>query len=613
MCGIAGIIRFDGNKIDKNIMDGMLQKISHRGKDYSQIVSVSSKTNVELGHRRLAIIELSDTAVQPMMYDDGSIWLTFNGEIYNYVELRAELLELGYKFRTMSDTEVILVAYRHWGDKCVEHLNGMFAFALWDEINQRLFCARDQLGIKPFYFYHTESFLAFASESRALEAFHCNRLDADGLAAYLLSSYVPVEFSIFDGVEKLLPAHTMIVQPSGKVECKKYWNITKVSEYTDSSSSMEITALLEQAVMRQVRSDVPVGALLSGGVDSGMIVALASKHIENMHTYSVGFEGAEINELDSAAAVANKYGTFHHQKILDDEDAIQYLDLALKNLSEPIADPAIIPSYVLSEMAAKDGVKVLLSGTGGDEIFGGYDRYSGGKTYKRRLLNVVPNRVKKIIGRVLPISTKLGALLRNPSLDMMFTTNGCFDLFSNMMEGPKMTEELLLKISNSIPSTVNDRGHLLYKQMNFDMSVYMPDGILFLFDQMTMANTVEGRVPLLDVDLVEKAFMFPPSSHVNSGRTKVLFRNIAEQYLGHKHVWQQKHGFSGPVPYWINKNTQYFSDSIRYINNIPGLENLDIGKYLILLEKNELNTIDSFAIFTLYCLQKWYDSQVTDI
>jgi len=311
--------------------------------------------------------------------------------------------------------------------------------------------------------------------------------------------------------------------------------------------------------------------------------------------------------------VANKYGTFHHQKILDDEDAIQYLDLALKNLSEPIADPAIIPSYVLSEMAAKDGVKVLLSGTGGDEIFGGYDRYSGGKTYKRRLLNVVPNRVKKIIGRVLPISTKLGALLRNPSLDMMFTTNGCFDLFSNMMEGPKMTEELLLKISNSIPSTVNDRGHLLYKQMNFDMSVYMPDGILFLFDQMTMANTVEGRVPLLDVDLVEKAFMFPPSSHVNSGRTKVLFRNIAEQYLGHKHVWQQKHGFSGPVPYWINKNTQYFSDSIRYINNIPGLENLDIGKYLILLEKNELNTIDSFAIFTLYCLQKWYDSQVTDI
>jgi len=610
MCGIAGIIRFDENKINRDIMDIMLQKISHRGKDHSGIVSVSSKANIELGHRRLSIIDLSDVAVQPMPYGDESLWLIFNGEIYNYIELRAQLLELGYNFRTESDTEVILVAYKHWGDKCVEHLNGMFAFALWDEINQRLFCARDQLGIKPFYFYQTDKFFAFASESRALEPFHCNKLDADGLAAYLLSSYVPVEFSIFDGVKKLLPAHTLIVEPSGRSECKKYWRIAKVSEYSDSSSTLEVTALLEQAVMRQIRSDVPVGALLSGGVDSGMIVALASKHIDNMHTYSVGFEGAGINELDSAAAVANKYGTFHHQKTLDDKNAIQYLDLALKNLSEPIADPAIIPSYVLSEMAAKDGVKVLLSGTGGDEIFGGYDRYAGGKTYKRRLLNAVPNKVKQFIGRVLPISTKLGALLRNPSLDMMFTTNGCFELFSNIMTGQKMAEEFLSKISHSIPSTVNDRGHLLYKQMNFDVSVYMPDGILFLFDQMTMANTVEGRVPLLDVDLVEKAFMFPPSSHVNAGRTKVLFRNIAEKYLGHKHVWQQKHGFSGPVPYWINKNTQHFSDSIRYINDIPGLESLDIGKYLMLLKKNELNTVDSFAVFTLYCLRKWYDSQV---
>ena len=612
MCGIVGIIRFDGNEIEERIMDDMLQKISHRGQDCSKVVSVSSKSNVLLGHRRLAIIDLNDAAVQPMMYDDGLMWLVFNGEIYNYVELRAELLELGYKFKTMSDTEVILAAYKHWGDKCVEHLNGMFAFALWDETDQKLFCARDQLGIKPLYFYQTEEFLAFASESRALEKFHCNRLNADGIAAYLLSSYVPIEFSIFDGVKKLLPAHTMMVCPSGKVECERYWRVTKVSEYSNSSASVEIEALLEQAVMRQVRSDVPVGALLSGGVDSGMIVALASRYVDNMHTYSVGFKGAGVNEFDSAAAVANKYATSHHQRTLDDKEAIQYLDLALKNLSEPIADPAIIPSYVLSEMAAEDGVKVLLSGTGGDEIFGGYDRYVGGKTYKRRFLNVIPSAVKKLIGSMLPISTKLGALLRNPSLDMMFTTNGCFELFSNMMKERKNTKEFLLRISNSIPSTINDRGHLLYKQMNFDMSVYMPDGILFLFDQMTMANTVEGRVPLLDTDLVEKAFMFSPSCHVNLGRTKILFRNIAEKHLGYRHVWQQKHGFSGPVPYWVNSNTQYFSDSICGINDIPGLESLKIEKYLSILEKNKINTIDSFAIFTLYCLCKWYEGQVAE-
>ena len=612
MCGIAGIIRFDDNKIDSDIMNNMLQKISHRGKDHSQIDSVSSKVSIELGHRRLSIIDLSDTAAQPMPYDNESIWLIFNGEIYNYIELRAELLEYGYQFITESDTEVIIVAYKHWGEKCVEHFNGMFAFALWDEINQKLFCARDQLGIKPFYFYHTDKFLAFASESRALERFHFNKLEANGVAAYLLSSYVPAELSIFEGVKKLLPAHTMVIKPSGVIETKKYWRINRVSVYKDSTSAEDITDLLEQAVLRQIRSDVPVGALLSGGVDSGMIVALASKHIDNMHTYSVGFEGAGINELKSAAAVANNYSTLHHERSLDDKEAIKFLNLALQNLSEPVADPAIIPSLVLSEMAEKDGVKVLLSGTGGDEIFGGYDRYVGGKTIKRKLFNLIPNKIKYFIGKLLPLTTKLTASLRYPSLEMMLSTNGSFDLFSKLMSDKKATKDFLFNLSNSFPSTLDDKGHSLYKNMNFDASVYMPDEILFLFDQMTMANTVEGRVPLLDIDLVEKAFMFPPKSHVNSGRTKVLFRNIAEKYLGHRHVWQQKHGFSGPVPYWIDQNRQYFLESIRHINDIPGLENLDIKKYLILLERDKLNIIDSFAIFSLYCLSKWYDSLVVN-
>jgi len=607
MCGIAGIIRFDEIEVDRDILDRMLQKISHRGNDHSQISSVSSKVNIEFGHRRLSIIDLSDNAVQPMSYDNNSLWLIFNGEIYNYIELRAELLEYGYKFRTVSDTEVILAAYKHWGDKCVEHLNGMFAFALWDEINQRLFCVRDQLGIKPFYFYQTDKFFAFASESKALEPFHCNKLNADGLAAYFLSSYVPIEYSIFDGVKKLLPAHTLVVKSSGETESKKYWRIKRVSEYQDSAYAANVTELLEQAVLKQLRSDVPVGALLSGGVDSGMIVALASKHIDNMHTYSVGFEGAGINELKSSSTVAKKYATSHHERSLDDKEAIKYLDLALQNLSEPVADPAIIPSLVLSEMAEKDGVKVLLSGTGGDEIFGGYDRYVGGKTIKRKLLNVIPNKLKEFIGKLLPVRIKLSALLRYPSLDMMLTTNGSFDLFSNFIFDGKKAKDFLYNISNSFPSILDARGHLLYKNMNFDASVYMPDGILFLFDQMTMANTIEGRVPLLDIDLVEQAFMFPPSSHVNSGSTKVLFRNIAEEYLGKKHVWQKKHGFSGPVPYWINKNRQHFSDSIQYVNNIPGLENLNIEKYLALLKKDELNAVDSFAVFTLYCLIKWYE------
>jgi asparagine synthase (glutamine-hydrolysing) len=620
MCGIAGIIQFDNKPIDIDEMNAMLNKLAHRGKDHCQVVmgssqplpglQLSSKANVALGHRRLSIIDLSEAASQPMKYDDGALWLIFNGEIYNYVELRDELIDRGHKFRTGSDTEVILVAYKQWGDECVEHLNGMFAFALWDEVRQRLFCARDHLGVKPFYFYQTSEFIAFASESKSLQRFHGNKLNPDGLASYLLSSYVASEFSIFKGVVKLLPAHIMTVEPSGRIEQKRYWRIKKVAEIEDVPSTRKrLEVLLEQAVRRQIRSDVPVGALLSGGVDSGMVVALASKQVDHLHTYSVGFEGHTVNELPAALAVAGNYRTNHHQREVADKEAIRYLDIALKNLSEPIADPAIIPSYVLSEMAAGDGVKVLLSGTGGDEIFGGYDRYVGGETLQRRLLSGIPESIRKMAGRALPTSSKLGARLRNPSLDMMFTTAGSFTLFSSLLERQGKVGSFLTRLANSIPTSLEDRGHLLYKQMGFDMSVYLPDEILFLFDQMTMANTVEGRVPLLDLDLVEMAIQFPPTSHVNSGLTKVLFRDIAESYLGYEHTWRKKHGFSGPVPLWVNRNLKLFLDTARSVTDIPGLENFDITKYVNQNDKNEVDAIDSFALFTLYCLRRWYDAQ----
>lgn len=621
MCGIAGIIRFDDKPIAIDEMNTMLSKLAHRGKDHCQVVMGSSqplpnsklsrRANVALGHRRLSVIDLSEAASQPMEYDDGALWLIFNGEIYNYVELREELIVLGYSFRTQSDTEVILVSYKHWGDECVEHLNGMFAFALWDERCQRLICARDHLGIKPFYFYRTPEFLAFASESKSLQKFHDNKLNPDGLASYLLSSYIPSELSIFMGVAKLLPAHMMIIEPSGNVEQNRYWRIKNAAEIEDTPSARkQLEGLLERAVKRQIRSDVPVGALLSGGVDSGMVVALASKQVDHLHTYSVGFEGHTVNELPAALIVAENYHTNHHQREIADKEAISYLDIALRNLSEPIADPAIIPSYVLSEMAACDGVKVLLSGTGGDEIFGGYDRYVGGATFQRRLFSGIPENIRKLAGSALPASSKLGVRLRNPSLDMMFTTAGSFELCSALLERQGEMGNFLMRLAHSIPSSLEDRGHLLYRQMGFDMSVYLPDEILFLFDQMTMANTVEGRVPLLDLDLVEMAIQFPPASHVNSGKTKVLFRDIAESYLGHEHVWRKKHGFSGPVPLWVNRNLKLFLDTARSVTDIPGLEYFDITKYLHQNANKEMNSKESFAIFTLYCLRRWYDYQL---
>ncbi|HEY6927515.1 MAG TPA: asparagine synthase (glutamine-hydrolyzing), partial [Steroidobacteraceae bacterium] len=558
MCGIAGIIRFDGQPVALDVARTMLIQLAHRGKDHSEIVvgsagtagpqpRLSSRAEIMLGHRRLSVIDLSEAGSQPMATADAQQWIVFNGEIYNYIELRAELRSLGHVFRTATDTEVILMAYRQWGEACVQRLNGMFAFALWDETRQKLVCARDHLGIKPFYFYRTPQLFAFASESNALQPFHGNELNPDGVAAYLLSLYLPADWSIFRGVSKLLPAHTMVVEPSGKTTLQRYWQLTHAGDLRDETSERQLLeSRLELAVRRQLRSDVPVGALLSAGVDSGMVVALAARQQAGLHTYSIAFEGHPINELPAAAAVARTYGTEHHTAEISDQVALRYLESSVARLTEPIADPSIVPSYILSEMAAADGVKVLLSGTGGDEIFGGYHRYAGGTSLSRTLLRYTSESVRRLAGSLFSSSSKLGARLRNPYLDMLFTTAGSFDLCSSFIHDRRAMQAFLGRLSEAFPCTLNNSAPLLYKQMAFDLAVYLPEEILHLFDQMTMAHTVEGRVPLLDIDLVEQAFRFPPASHVSGGRTKVLFRQIAEPLLGTEHVWRKKHGFTGP-------------------------------------------------------------------
>jgi asparagine synthase (glutamine-hydrolysing) len=621
MCGIAGTIRFDGQAVDTDAVARMLARLRHRGQDTCDVrvgstrprvdAVLSDRANVALGHRRLSIIDLSDSASQPMSYADGRLWLSYNGEIYNYIELRQELAARGYEFITESDTEVILAAYACWGEACVSHLNGMFAFALWDESAQRLFCARDHLGIKPLYYYRDGTSLSFASESQALRQCHRNRLNPDALASYLLALYVPADWSIFEGVNKLLPAHTLTVHASGAVSIKRYWHLSRIGDLHDRPSTRrEMERLIDLAVERQLRSDVPVGALLSGGVDSATIVALAARQGHELQTYSVGFEGHPVNELPAAAAVARRYGTRHHEVMLGEKESMDCLDLALAHLSEPIADPSLVPSFILPSLAARDGVKVLLSGTGGDEIFGGYERYVGGASWQRKMLSALPERLRLLLGGLLPRASKLGARLGSAYLDMLFTTAGSFELFASMLSGRDDRAIFLDRLTAAFPDPHVLNDSLLYKQMGFDLSVYLPDEILYLFDQMSMASTIEGRVPLLDVDVVEMSFRFPPQSHVAGGRTKVLFREIAEPLLGHEHVWRKKHGFSGPVPWWVNHNRNRFVDTARSVVEIPGLEALDVAAVLRLDQTGELGEEQSHALFILYCLRRWYDHQL---
>jgi asparagine synthase (glutamine-hydrolysing) len=543
-----------------------------------------------------------------MSYSDGRLWISFNGEISNYLELRQELIAEGYRFRTKSDTEVILASYEKWGEDCVTRLNGMFAFALWDEKLGQLFCARDHLGIKPFYYFKSNKCFAFASESRALSQFHQNNIDPDGLAAYLLGLYVPGGWSIFDGVAKLLPGHFMIVKPSGDFMLKRYWRINSVSDREDNEvTRASLEGHLKTAVIRQLRSDVPVGAFLSGGVDSGMIVALASKQGAQLNTYSIGFEGQAESELPAASMIAETFNTIHHATNVTVKESISILNASLRHLSEPIADPAIVPSYLLSEMAAADGVKVVLSGTGGDEVFAGYERYVG-SNLPRRVFSATPEWIREKVGSILPRSSKMSARLRNTYLDMLFTTGGDFDLCAGLLGQGKQLGGFLDRLSESFPSSVSQNSlPLLYKQLGFDLSVYLPDEILLLLDQMTMAHTVEGRVPFLDLELVESAFRFPSESHSKRGRTKILLREIASKYLGEEYVWRKKQGFAGPVPWWVRGNLQSFREVAISALEIPGMEPLTPIVFE-LCGHSTISAQQAHSLFILYCLRQWFDS-----
>jgi asparagine synthase (glutamine-hydrolysing) len=605
MCGIAGILRFDQAPVMEADVATILHKIAHRGRDHSAITlaaDISRKVQIGLGHRRLSIIDLQIAGAQPMFYADRQLCITYNGEIYNYLELRKQLEQKSYTFKTNTDTEVLLAAYDLWGTACIKHLNGMFAFALWDEKNQILFCARDPVGIKPFYYYQTGKYFAFASESLALAHLNDSALNTSGVSAYFLSMYVATNESIFAGIKKLAPGCSLLLKPDGKVHIERFWSISQFEGNNDySAGQAELSSAIATAVKRQVQSDVPVGGFLSGGVDSGLITALAAPQLSKYHTYSVGYEGMASNELDAARSLAQRYATQHTEVTIRADDAMAILDNALDHTSEPIADPAIVATYHLTELASRDGVKVLLNGTGGDEIFGGYTRYSGQLSMKRKMLTVLPSFLKKSLSW-LPMSAKTRYRLQQPAFDMLFSTGGSYNLAASVTP-VKRFNKFLRQLGSEFNANAQQDIPLLYQQMLFDMQVYLPDQLLFLLDQMTMAHTIEGRVPLLDVDIIKLAFNFNAKEHMRGGQTKVILKKIAEPLLGTEHVHRKKQGFAGSPSWWVKHNFAKFIEVVAELKNIPYFENFNIDFFL-----NQATPVDKQAndIFILYCFSKWY-------
>ncbi|NUN04004.1 MAG: asparagine synthase (glutamine-hydrolyzing), partial [Bryobacteraceae bacterium] len=576
MCGICGIFDLMGNPIDASVLAKMNGVIRHRGPDGDgQLVD----GEIGLGHRRLSIIDVGGGG-QPIGNEDGSIQIVFNGEIYNFVELREELEKAGHRFRTRSDTEVIVHAYEQWGDRCVQKFNGMFAFAIWDKNRREVFIARDHLGIKPLYYVRVGTALAFASEIKSLLQFPgCPReTDLEALAELFTFRYVPSPKTLFRGILKLPPAHTMRLSRE-TVDIERYWNWVPVRRTGASEGQLteEYQALLEDAVRLQLRSDVPLGLFLSSGVDSAALLALMRRHsTSNIETFTIGFEGGEAtNEIDDARRIAEQFGAAHHHQILAPEDYMRYYDRYMYDVEEPLGNETAASFYFVAKLTA-ERVKVALTGQGADEPWAGYHRYLGVKLSNvySRIPRVVTSSFEQIAGRLSGRMERMkrgAASLAEP--DMLTRFAKVYSFFSADMKELLYTGALKREFEkdpfgtrHALARLQGDVRHLdpLTQMLYIDTRANLPDDLLMVSDKTSMACSLEARVPFLDYRLVEFVESLPPRLKLRGWTGKYLHKKACEKWLPREVVYRQKKGFANPVEDWFRDRMKPFVEECLF-------------------------------------------------
>lgn len=580
MCGIAGILRRDAERpVDRLVLKQMADAIAHRGLDAEGFWSAPG---VGLAHRRLSIIDLSG-GDQPMGNEDASIQVVFNGEIYNYPELRRDLIERGHMLRTASDTEVLVHLYEDYGEDLVGRLRGMFAFALWDSRRRRLLLARDRVGIKPLYVYRDGEKLIFGSELKAILAYPGidREIDPEALEDYLALGVVPGHRSIFRQIEKLPPAHTLTIEEGHwDARPRRYWQLQFEPDPRPSADEWQevIRAKLAETVRQHLLADVPVGAFLSGGLDSSLVVACAAEAAHGpLQTFSMGFREAAFSELPFARQVANQFHTRHTEEIVT-PDAVALVDELAHYYDEPFADSSALPTYLVSRLASRS-VKVVLSGDGGDEAFGGYARYAHDLSeaamrawlpawFRRRAL--APLSAAWPQADWLPRMLRAKTRLTNLSLD----ANRAYANSLTLCRLP-LRRELL---SRSLAARLN--GHragdliagafatasnhdALSGMLAADTATLLPDDFLTKVDRASMACGLEVRPPLVDHEVLELAARIPSSFKVRRGETKWLLKRAYADALPRDAVWRRKHGFEIPVDAWLRGPLrQMFEDSV---------------------------------------------------
>lgn len=573
MCGICGIFHPDGKPVDRHILEQMTTSMAHRGPDGAGLFVDG---DMGLGHRRLSIIDLGGGA-QPMANEDNTVTVVFNGEIYNYIEIRDELLAHGHVFKTKSDTETIVHAYEQWGDDCVDRFNGIFAFAIWDARTRRALVARDHLGVKPLYYTRVGTTLVFASEIKALLQYpSCPRdVDIAALGHLFTFRFVPSPRTMFAGISKLPPGHLMTLEGE-RISVRRHWSFVP-SEPTDRSEHdlvEEYRDLLSDAVRLQLRSDVPVGLFLSSGVDSGMLLAMMREQNKgDIHTFTIGFEGgSRTNETDDARAVAQRYDTRHTEMMVSPDDYLQYYERYLWDVEEPLGNETAAAFYFVSKITSEH-VKVALTGQGVDEPWAGYHRYIGVKLSQgyAALPSVLTRGIARPLVSALPRNERLKrgvASLDEPDLLTRFTR--IYSFYSDDMKA-RLFKPWLQKELATIPGADSRdaiRGYQsdiamrdpVSQMLYIDTRASLPDDLLMVCDKTSMACSIEARVPMLDKRLVEFVERLPAKLKLKGLQGKYLHKRAALKWLPKSDVYRRKKGFDNPVTDWLRGSMGRFVD-----------------------------------------------------
>jgi asparagine synthase (glutamine-hydrolysing) len=623
MCGITGKLNFDRQaSVDPNLLRQMTRSIEHRGPD-GEGVHLSGP--VGLGHRRLAIIDLS-TGDQPMCNEDGSVWVVFNGEIYNFAALRADLVARGHVLRSNSDTEVIVHLYEELGDRCVEKFQGMFAFALWDERRQRLLLARDRVGIKPLYFTNTGRSIVFGSEIKSILADPSvpRSIDWVSIDRFLTYYYLPGERTLIDGIRKLEPGHYLTVQ-NGKVTITAYWDLTFEQsggpQPSLEDSAQALRGLLDRSVRSHLISDVPVGVLLSGGVDSSGVLGLASKWAtEPLHSFTMGFDGKGVtDERPYARLAAKTFATHHHETTVSAADFCDFLPRYVWHMEEPVCEPPAIALYFVSKLARDTGVKVLLSGEGGDEAFAGYQDYRNllaleslktGLGPARGLLKTGFRTLHRAGWQRAQHYSDLTSLATNEYyFSRTATPSTPFNRLKSMLYSEGLASRLQ-DIRSDEPTRhllarVQDQP-LLNRLLYVDTKSWLPDDLLVKADKMTMATSVELRVPLLDHQVLEFAAGLPQRHKVRGWQLKRVLKKALAPIVPKAILERKKAGFPVPYAHWMRHELKdHIRDTVmaqssfcRSVFSPRVLEQI--------LQSNEQAPGCPKEVFSLLVLEHWY-------